>query len=266
MAFKLGSTNAGNIINTAIAIYRSDFRGNLSLAIAGALWSIIPIYGWARSSTILAVISTRAYNKLTLKEESISDVVKRLRTKIWGFWFLNILGNLYIGLILFITFFTVFYIFNPVNQLIGSLGISVTNTVGFYLFIILLYLSGLTAFSSILIWFYGKVSFAELPLAIEPRRSALSSMIRAWQLSNGSGRKIQIVFTIGSAVISSIWFGVPALIGTIVTGIFGGFWIIYFIGYVFVTGLLQIVKAVVYYDLLCKQEGIDIDFNFPPQT
>lgn len=261
MAVKFINSSPGTVINVAVNIFRSDVKSYVLLAGAAMLWSFLPIYGWAKSTQLAAVISIKAYQKLLGIEESSKDIDRRLRPKLWKFWRLYLLGVVYVflaniicSLIIFaITYFIArllsgFYSSDSysLNLLVGFLG-----TI-FYLLLLLLV-------GSLFFWLYGRVAFAELPLAVESKRTVFGSISRSWYLSRGEGRKIQTILAIGSCILGILWFSIPNFIFSGLTFRLGGIWFIYLVFWSLFVALLQIVKAVIYYDLICLKEGIDLE-------
>ncbi len=259
MTYKFVGSTAGTIINTTVNIFRSDLRGYLSLALFSLLWSLIPIYGWAKSVTLLAAISTKAYQQLMGVSESDKEICARLNRKKWSFWALSILGGIYV----FMAYIICAVIIIIVSYLIFGLSLQESaffNTIVFGFLLFLLYLIIILGVSSLFFWLYGRVSFAELSLANE-NRSAFGSIGRAWYLSRGEGRKIQLVFTIGTAILAILWIGVPSLILSIISVLFGGFWLFYALVIAIFSSLFQISKGVIYYYLVCQRDGIDLNIT-----
>jgi len=260
MTVKLVDSQPGTIISIALHIFRSEPKEYLSLAGLAFLWSLLPIYGWAKSNQMAAVISVKAYQKLLGIEESTKDISRRLNRKLWSFWGLNILGGLYVFIANFVCSLIIFVGTAWVIWFGGqfysreSYGINLLVTFLLGLFYILVFIGS----GSLFFWLYGRVCFAELPLAIEPNRSVFGSIARSWHLSRGRGRKIQTIFSIGSIILSVLLFNLPSLFFTSLMVIAGGGWLIYIFFWSLFVALLQILKAAIYYDLRCFREGIDL--------
>ncbi len=203
-----------------------------------------------------AVISVKAYQKLVGIEESTKDIARRLSRKLWSFWALNILGGFYVIFVYLVCLFILFLLTDLILQWAdkffsrNSFGINLL--LGFLLF--LCSLSVFIVAISLFFWLYGRVCFAELPLAIELDRSVFGSIARSWHLSRGRGRKIQTIFSIGSIILSVLLFNLLSFLMVIA----GGGWLIYIFFWSLFVALLQILKAVIYYDLRCFREGIDL--------
>ncbi len=263
MAVKFINSSPGTIINVAINIFRSDIKNYILLALATTLWSFLPIYGWAKSTQVAALISIKAHQKLLGIEESNKDITRRLKPKLWNFWGLYLIGLVYVfmaGVICSSIIFVVTFFISKIPGRVYLIDFYILNLLLTFLFV-LFYLLIFLLISSLFFWLYGRVAFAELPLAIEPNRSVFDSIARSWYLSRGQGRKIQIIFAIGSFILGVLWFSVPNFILGGITFVFGGFWVAYLMFSSLFIGLLQIVKAVIYYDLVCLKEGIDLEIK-----
>ena len=260
MSAKLVDSPPGTIISIALHIFRSELKGYLSLAGGAFLWSLLPIYGWAKSNQMAAVISVKAYQKLVGIEESTKDITRRLSRKLWSFWALNILGGFYVSFVYLVCLFILFLLNDLIFQWADkffSRDFGISLLLGFMTFLASLQVFLLT--SGLFFWLYGRVCFAELPLAIEPDRSVFGSIARAWHLSRGRGRKIQTIFSIGSIILSVLLFNLPSIFFTfLITTLAGGWVITYIFFWSLFVALLQILKAVIYYDLRCFREGIDL--------
>ncbi|MCA1904589.1 MAG: hypothetical protein LDL47_07115, partial [Cyanobacteria bacterium KgW148] len=211
-----------------------------------------------KSVTLMAAISTKAYQQLMGVSESDKEICARLNRKKWRFWVLNILGAIYVFMAYIICAVIII-----ISYLIFGLNLQESaffnaRVFGFLLF--LLYLIIILGVSSLFFWLYGRVSFAELSLANE-NRSAFSSIGRSWYLSRGEGRKIQLVFTIGTAILAILWIGVPSLILSIISVLFGGFWLFYALIVAIFSSLFQIAKGVIYYYLVCHKDGADLNIT-----
>ncbi len=261
MTAKLVDSQPGTIISIALYIFRSEPKEYLLLAGSAFLWLFLPIYGWAKSNQMAAVISVKAYQKLVGIEESTKDIARRLSRKLWSFWALNILGGFYVSFVYLVCLFILFLlndlIFQWADKFFSREPFGISLLLGFMTFLASLQVFLLT--SGLFFWLYGRVCFAELPLAIEPDRSVFGSIARSWHLSRGRGRKIQTIFSIGSIILSVLLFNLPSIFFTFLITTLAGSWVITYIFFwsLFVA-LLQILKAVIYYDLRCFREGIDL--------
>lgn len=265
-AVRIQNPTAGTIVNVAINIILSEPGTYFGLALVAVLWSIIPIYGWANSSRTLAVISAKAYQKLLGIEETTQQIYQRLGRKLWSFWGLTILGGIYIYLLMPICFIPLIFSTFIYNQIIYGYGFDRLKSVGFFLkviFTIIFYFVSLTLTAGLFLYLYGRASFAEVALAVEPQQSVLGSLARSFSLSAGYARRIQMVFFISSLILLNIWLSLPYLLFTAATAVLGpwGSLLFFLVSNALLNTILQVIKAAIYYDLVCLKEGIDLQIT-----
>jgi hypothetical protein len=113
------------------------------------------------------------------------------------------------------------------------------------------------------IWLISRIAFAELAIAIDDIREATKAIGRSWTITQGFVAKIQIIFfiafllTIPFSAVSNLgsllfqsaeWGAVINLLLTIPLGaLLVPFW--------------QSIKAVIYYDLLTRKEGLGLELR-----
>ena len=171
-----GPLSVGNVVNASLRIYRDHFKSYFGLALVASLWLLVPIYGWAKYSAILGLISRLAFGEVRGKPETVSDARREVNSRMWSF-----LGA---GILTFLIFFGV--------SLVG--GIAMTILAGGagaifgqnYVIIGALLVVAVIAFLIIYIRIISGLLIVELPLAIENNIGATSAIGRSWELSKGS--------------------------------------------------------------------------------
>ncbi|MEM7553836.1 MAG: DUF975 domain-containing protein [Cyanobacteria bacterium P01_A01_bin.84] len=277
------SLSVGNVVSTALRLYRSHLKRYFGISLKAVLWFLVPIYGWAKFYMLNATISRLAYQELINKPESVTEAQNQNNDKFWGFW----LAQFLVGLILFgvnlgtsIVQLTVIGILGAIlgqgGQDGGNFGVLIISLIN-----ILLSVLGYGVY----LWFYARVFIPELPLSIEDEIDASESISRSWDLTKGNVFRLQLVVIVAvlislplyviafvpfffsivyfSAAIASITanstggettiavalalMGVGVLLLIIVSLLAAPFW--------------QALKAVLYYDLRSRQEGLDLQFS-----
>jgi hypothetical protein len=246
---------------------------NIPVGLAGIF---VSLYFFAKYTTDRAIICRLAYQQLIDRPETLSIATKELLPRKWGFLRLTFLLGFYMFLVAFLSGFV----------LVSFLGIIVyllkfpadpayLTNVPFLIFIFFLYVGIIFLWVSIVISYYARWFVSELSLAIEPTRSASFSLRRSRQLSNKVVRKLIAIVTIAFLVTLPIGiFGnVPTFVGQLManknispdltTQSIGK--IVIFIGFaigllcdLFVMPFWQTIKAIIYYDLRNRQEGLDL--------
>jgi hypothetical protein len=265
--------SVGNVVSAGLRIYRDNFKKYFKLAFIGYLWILVPFYGWAKYSAMTGLISRLAYGVAVEQPESLRDAQRHLKPKIWRFFFMGLLVSLiFLGAMLAYTIFIFVASFISgfiLNQNPGGILSAIA---------ILLVVTAVLILIFGLIWLISRLFLVEVPLAIEDGLGPGGTISRSWQLTKGSAGRIQlvvfltflislpigIVINILSAILQlMIGAGFENSNGSAGLGIIAG--VIYFIFLVAASALImplwQSIKAVVYYDLRIRREGMGMNLR-----
>lgn len=265
----------GNVVSTAFVLYRSHLKTYLKLALFAALWSLVPVYGWAKASTIAGLISRLAFKELVGQPESVNTARSHLKPRMWDFFVVGLL----IGLIIagtFIVFYVSFFILllisfgvaqafkpqNPVSLVILSL---------VWIIFVLLWLAAF-------LWLYSRLMVSEVALAIENNIFSTSSISRSWDLTKGLAFlwRLQVIVLLTFTITLPIYIIVQIIVAvfqhflsTVIAQRSAPFLVIsyitaYFLGLLINIGILpiwQCIKAVIYYDLRSRREGMGLQLS-----
>lgn len=231
-------------------------------------------YCFAKYVANSALIARLAFQELVAQPESVREARSHVDRKFWIFLRTNLLYFLiYIGMILG------FYLAIALVGFIFAVIASATKNNP--LFVMLIVLAGIVAFAfalSFLIRFFTRLSMVEVPLAIEQNLNARQTIGRSFALTKGYVGRIFLILTVGVLVsipvyivsqiavsiiqsmllkimqtdATSINFQIISLMVSYVLGLTIG---------VFVIPFWQAIKAVIYYDLRTRQEGIDLQLR-----
>ena len=86
--------NIGNVISAAFRLYRSHLKQYLGISFEAILWALIPIYGWAKLSSLNALISRLAFGELVNQPEPLNNARNEIKPNLWIFFLTQILVNL----------------------------------------------------------------------------------------------------------------------------------------------------------------------------
>lgn len=264
---------AGNVVTAAIQLFRSHFQQYTKLTLRAYLWVLVPIYGWAKYLMISAMISRLAFGDLIGRPESEAEARGQLEDKKWEFLGLAVL----VGIITFLVFI-VFYIALIVVVLIGAGFVAVAGQDNLILigFMIVLAVLGFFVFIAALTWVFSRLIITELPLAIETPMDVSNSIKRSWNLTKGYVLRLQGIVLVAFLITLPLQIVVQALafVAQIFLGRFmdeesatfalASFVISYIIGIgssIFVIPFWQAVKAVIYYDVRSRSEGLGIEIS-----
>jgi hypothetical protein len=248
--------SVGNVVSAGLRIYRDNFKIYYLEALKSYLWLFVPVYGWAKFAAIQAIISRLAFFEVRETPESLADARRQVMPKMWIFLVTGIL----IGLI----FFAGFFVFGIAMLLLGvGFFASIQNnplvSLVIGLFIVLSFF--LLLFANI--WLISRLGFAELAIAIDGVKEATKAIGRSWTITQGFVAKIQIIFfiaflltipfsaisNIGSLLLQNPEMG--AVINLLLTIPLGALLIPFW----------QSIKAVIYYDLLTRKEGLGLELR-----
>jgi hypothetical protein len=244
-----------------------------------ALWLLIPVwllmlfYGLARSLSEIALISRLAFGELINQPETVRIARRHTQSRMWGFLFVTflvaiILTGIAIGLYIVLSIASV-VIFLPLGLFGQTLGTSpLTIVVGVVLGIAFLLLLA-TAMS----WFFARFAIAEVPLAIETGIGASTSVGRSWNLTQGNAMRTLLILWVASLITIPIQAFIQicitliqVVLGQIIaqgSPIFISLYALILYGLVLLSSILlipfwQSVKAVIYYDLRSRREGLGL--------
>lgn len=259
--------NIGNVVSAGVRLYSSNLRTYLKLALFAHLWVLVPIYGLAKYVAISGLISRLAFGELISKPESVGIARSAINPRLWSFLrvafqvgislILVYLGLAILGGILMII------IGGILAVILGRAGVAIATTLGIILLVIIL-IVGLT-------WYYSRWVIAEVPLAVEERINGGESVARSWELTKASVLRILGIVITAFAVtlpIVALFNYLPQIFLIRVEQGSNIYWTIYFIsaltslaGGVLVMPFWQSLKAVLYYDLRNRREGLGLQLR-----
>lgn len=276
----MGPLSVGNVVSAGLRLYRDRFKLYFRLAFIGYLWVLVPIYGWAKYAAISGLISRLAFRELIERPETIHDARSSINPLLWSFFVVGILVTfILIGVNIAISLISNFIVYIPgvlINTTLGS------NTTGSLLISLLQLLVNLASIAAQL-WVQARFFVVELPIAVESNIDAVSTISRSWTLTSGSALRIQLVLLISFLItlpilaiaLSPLLFIIPWLVvfsysstpEAIGLYILSGF--IFIVLLIWVAGIFtmpfwQAIKAIVYYDLRSRREGLGMELHDSP--
>lgn len=262
-----GPLSVGNVVSASLRIYRDHFKSYLGLALVASLWLFVPIYGWAKYSAISALISRLAFGEVREKPETVSDARGEVNPRMWSFFGAGILTVLiYFGV-----------------SLVGGIAIAIVTGGATAIFgqnspivAILVVVVAVIAFFIIYIRIISRLLIVELPLAIENNIGASSAIARSWELTKGSVGRIQWIVFVGILVslpVSIVVQILSMIVQSVLTAVLGAdsgiFFLVYYLlilllsfgSGALVTPFWQAMKAIIYYDLRSRKEGLGLQMR-----
>ncbi len=232
------------------------------------------LFSMAKSGLNSAVIARLAFQELINQPESIAAARHTLRPRLWKFvWVQGLLAGCLLVTQIAIGFVQNFVGF-PLMIVVGDSALTV-------FLLAALNLGGLALYY----WVFARLFVPDLAIALEAEDLTASQAIeRSWSLSKGSATRISLVLLLASLV--TVPFFAIALVPlvlafltalpTLETWVTGtpdvafleglGLAVLASIGLFLVANLLllsfwQAIKAVLYYDLCSRQEGLDLKLS-----
>lgn len=260
--------SVGNVVSAGLRIYRDNFKKYFKLAFFGYLWIFVPIYGWAKFSAMMGLIARLAFREVAEKPEAIKDAQRHIKPRMWDFFVAGILVSLiFSGAVI-----PYFIVLGIIGALIGTIA---QGSSALSIILILVMIAAILFFIFGLIWLISRLFLVELPLAVEENITSVNTISRSWQLTKGSVGRIQLVVFL--AFLISLPIGIAVQIFSFILQLmigagldnapgFAGIGVLLYLVLLVASGALMIpfwqaIKAVIYYDLRLRREGMGIDLR-----
>lgn len=226
----------------------------------------------AKSGMNTAVIARLAFAELTNQPESVATARHHLRPHLWQF--LKVQAWLVLALL------ATQLVTATVQAMVVGIVVAVVQ-VGSIVSLLSLGLS--LAGTAVYYWVLARLFLPDIALAMEaPDVEALSALGRSWKLSQGSAFRVSLVILVASLVsipffiLAIVPLGIaaltvmpalvnggggevlgPALIARLVPGLVVSL-VLFVVANLSLMSFWQAIKAVIYYDLRNRQEGLDL--------
>lgn len=263
----------GNVVSAGLKLYSSHLKSYLKLASLAYLWIFIPVYGWAKCLATLALISRLAFGELVSQPETVEGGSRFVNSRLWQFLLMGLLMfaiSIGLAIVIIIPFSIFAGILTGIVVASQTSGTTINPVI--VLTILLLTLLLLPVFIVALLWIQARFFLIEVPLAVEDNVDGTSTISRSWELTKGNVWRImailfvaylitipiQLPFSFASAIIQGIldnlaqdnpnYAILSSLVGLVIT----------LISAALVVPFWQSIKAVIYYDLRSRREGLGL--------
>ncbi|MGC8452203.1 MAG: glycerophosphoryl diester phosphodiesterase membrane domain-containing protein [Cylindrospermopsis raciborskii] len=260
----------GNAVSASVRLYRSHFKDYFLLSLKAWLWILIPVYGWAKFYALSALISRLGFGDLVNQPESVHSGERFVNSRLWQFLTtLILMFFIYVGII--VSFFILGFLLALIpTAILGGLNIQNPTNNGTWWVLIFLLVFLLAIVGSI--WLEIRFSLLTLPLAIEENVDATSTIGRSWELTKGHAWRIFLILFVASLITLPMQIFLQ-IISFIVQGILEFtpdnnpllnslllllFFAMFIGGSALVLPFWQSLKAVIYYDLRTRREGLGL--------
>ncbi len=249
----------------------------LGSLLALLLFLVLFVYGLAKSLTNAALITRLAFGELLGQPESVAIAQQQVQPKMWNFLIAAfLLFLMFIGVAIAVLLVSSLFLVIPLSILISMTGGTIEGNVVAVIVLILLGFLILLIFSIFWVWLLARFWFPEAPLAVEDSLTALASIGRCWNLTQNYARRIILIISVAFCVTIPI-----SLIVQILTNILQQFILAFLaedspafvtitillgnilgiLSGIFILPFWQAIKAVVYYDLRARKEGLDLQLR-----
>jgi len=247
-------------------------------------WLLLVAYCSAQYMANSAAIARLAFGELINQPETIKAAYRYTSARKWSFVGMGaLLSLLYFGvalgmyLIAAILIVIMFASIGGAEFLRSPASAAVINP-GLAIFAGLVILAIVLMFIVVFTWFSVRFCVAELPLSVEREATATKTIGRSWELTQKSVWRIFIILLVTFLVTLPIQFLVQ-VVATMAQGAIAAFYpqessiflaltyaFTYLLGLatgIIVMPLWQTIKAVIYYDLRSRREGLGLQLRDP---
>jgi hypothetical protein len=250
------------------------------MALLVVVWLVSGLYCLGRYLANSALIARLAFNDLVQEEETLQEARRYTQSRTWSYLGASLLVGVLFSvamMVLFIGLALVIGIFAVVFTGAGLVAMSERspNPIALFFIVIgmlimfLLFLGGLS-------WFGSRFFFYEVPMTLERETGAVASVGRTWNLGARSNLRLMVVTTLAylvtipvqviAQVVMLILLIIPQIIVSQNASFSGGLLamstvanlVVNFAVIVVTLGFWQVVKAVVYFDLRNRSEGMGL--------
>jgi len=259
------------LIPIVLAFILGENSSGIVLFLFTLAWFVLLVYCAAKSFTNLALISRLVFGILTDKPETAESAMNEISPRMWKFW----RAQFYLGIILFFVNAGINILQSIIMSVISALNLPQLLTL---LISLIITLAGLGVY----IWFVSRYFIPELPLAMENNVNAGQSLSRSWDLTQGFVVRIQLIVLVAFLVTIPVYIlaGIPVFLslGSIMAALSTDPSLL--LGYlpqlmsrIILTVILflvlnvaaipfwQSIKAVIYYDLRSRREGLGLQLK-----
>lgn len=273
---------AGAIAVVVLFAVVQNYYATLGLIIPALL--VLFFYTLAKYLANSALIARLAFGELTKQPEPLKEAQRFVQSRQWSFLGASFLMGL-IYMVVLVAFYLVLAII--VVGLITALGgfqllqnpspAALAANAGTIVTLVFLGLALLLVFLAFLLWFAARFVSVELPLAVEPDSSATKTIGRIWSLTKGSAWRIALILFVTGLVTLPVQLLLQIVVGgadvvirsagvspasPIYTAL--SLLLTYAVSFalsIVVLPLWQIIKAVIYYDLRSRREGLGLQLR-----
>ena len=283
----------GNVVTVSLQLYRANLKLYFKLSLVAYLWLLVPLYGWANFLAIYALISRLAFNELIDFPESVKAASLYVKRRRWSFLLKSTLLMIVLFISLVLSFIVTAFCLELIgrNQFLKYLGNYLfENTIvrrNAWIALVIALVMLLVLFAALFIptlWLYSHFFLTDIPLALENKVNFLNTFIKSWRLTSQYSFRIQLILLIVSLILGTMEtliylicnitiLGMSKILNLIVYPEISGYSSLFIqlailamilLNLAIMMPVLQVLKAVVYYNLRLRREGVGLQLQ--PRT
>ena len=249
------------------AIFVNGSSYSLGLFVLVLVVALVTLfYASARFAAMSGLIARLAYGEVAEQPEAVAEAQRQVKPKMWSFLFAGILSSL--------IFFGVAICYFLLSGIVayGGFALGQNSAIAIAITVVtsLVFIIGA-------IWLVSRLFLIELPLAVESGVTASGTIGRSWELTKGAVGKIQLVifisFLISIPVIIAVQIvstiaqvAIAAILSNSPPAITVGAFYVLYVAFTLASGAFMIpfwqsIKAVIYYDLRVRREGMGMNLR-----
>jgi hypothetical protein len=270
--------NITNVISAGMRLYRSHLKKYFFIALKAYVWLLVPIYGWVKFYALSALISRLSFGELVNQPESVAEGERFVNSRLWDF-FVTMILMFAIGLCVGLVFILLCGLLIGIAAVLGLQDGNVASIIIYSLIVLIFVIISCIG----ILWIGSRFYLVDVSLAIENDVNGSSTINRSWELTKGNVGRILLISLIGFLITIPIQFIIQIIttiiriiglsftpllreIDPIFSTIFSTIFLLLILGISFMGGVLilpfwQTVKAVVYYDLRSRHEGLGLQLR-----
>ena len=258
----------GNVVTAGLRLYRSHLKSYFQLALKAYAWGLVPVYGWAKFLALSGLLSRLAFSELVSQPESVTAGRRYVNSKLWQFLITLLLISVLFGAVIGI--FAVLTV--ALIGLITSLN-TAGNGIAVAVVGLIIMLASIAFFVGFF-WLIIRFWLVEVTLAIEDDVNASSTIGRTWELTKGYVWRISAIFLVASLI--TLPLGIAVQVTRSIIQVISNSFLkdspLVILSFVLTLGLSllssavvlpfwQAIKAVIYYDLRTRREGLGLNLR-----
>ncbi|MFB2818279.1 DUF975 domain-containing protein [Umezakia ovalisporum] len=273
MAGNIGSLDptqplsVGKVISTGIRLYRSHVQDYFFLALKAHLWVLVPVYGWVKFIALTVLISRLAFGELVNQPESIPSGQRFVNSRLWQFLMAMVLlffmvVGFSLSIVIILVILGVFWgLIFPYENSAAVLLLGVITLVG-------LIVVTLASF-----WIIMRLCLVYEVLAIEENVDGVSAISRSWQLTQGYGWRLLLIYFVAFLITIPARIMMPVMTSLLElvflplildgSSLYALLYFLFLLAIIFsisavILPFYQTLTAVIYYDLRSRREGLGL--------